>query len=108
MRTTPVLLMLAAAVSASAVAAPRPDPVTAAAHAWETGGKAKPIVDGDGALRFPFGSYQPTVVARPLHVVDVEMQPGEKVQETATGDTKRWLINVIWSCPVSVGKLRLG
>src|SRR5512134_2148616 len=95
MRATRLFLLLASAVTASALAAPRPDPVTTAARAWETGGKAKPIVDGDGALRFPYGSYQATVTARPLHVVDVEMQPGEKVQETATGDTKRWLINVI-------------
>ena len=101
MRATDSLffLVLASAVTASALAAPRPDPVTAAARAWETGGKTRPLVDGDGALRFPYGAYQPTVVARPLHVVDVEMQPGETVQETATGDTKRWLINVIHNNP---------
>ena len=92
-------LVLAGAVTASALAAPRPDPVAVAAHAWETGGKTRPIVEGDGTLRFPYGSYQPTVVGRPLHVVDVELQPGEKVQETATGDTKRWLINVIHNDP---------
>ena len=100
MRTTRSLfLLLASAVTASALAAPRLDPVTAAARAWETGGKTRPLVDGDGALRFPYGTYQPTVTARPLHVVDVEMQPGETVQETATGDTKRWLINVIHNNP---------
>ncbi|HYQ92336.1 MAG TPA: P-type conjugative transfer protein TrbG [Candidatus Competibacteraceae bacterium] len=92
-------LLALGAVMTSALAAPRPDPITAAARAWETGGKTRPMVDGDGALRFPYGAYQPTVVARPLHVVDVEMQPGETVQETATGDTKRWLINVIHNTP---------
>ena len=100
MRTTcSLLLLLVSAVIASALAAPRPDPITATARAWETGSKTRPMVDGDGTLRFPYGSYQPTVVGRPLHVVDVEMQPGETVQETATGDTKRWLINVIHNNP---------
>ena len=94
-----LLLLLTSTVTASALAAPRPDPVAAAARAWESGGKTKPMVDGDGTLRFPYGSYQATVTARPLHVVDVEMQPGETVQETATGDTKRWLINVIHNNP---------
>ena len=94
-----LLLLASGVVITSALAAPRPDPVTAAARAWETGGKTKPMVDGDGTLRFPYGAYQPTVVGRPLHVVDVEMQPGETVQETATGDTKRWLINVIHNNP---------
>jgi P-type conjugative transfer protein TrbG len=99
MRTTrSLLLVFASAVTVSALAAP-PDPVAAAARAWETGAKARPLVDGDGTLRYPYGSYQPTVVGRPLHVVDVQLQPGEQVQETATGDTKRWLINVIHNTP---------
>jgi type IV secretion system protein VirB9 len=93
------LLVCVGAVTASALAAPRPDPVAVAARAWETGGKTRPIVEGDGTLRFPYGSYQPTVTGRPLHVTDVEMQPGEQVRETATGDTKRWLINVIHNDP---------
>ena len=94
-----IRFLLLLAIAASAVAAPRPDAVTAAAKAWETGAKAKAIVDGDGVVRYPYGSYQPTVIARPLHVVDVEMQPGETVQETAIGDSKRWLINVIHNNP---------
>ncbi|HYQ92589.1 MAG TPA: P-type conjugative transfer protein TrbG [Candidatus Competibacteraceae bacterium] len=99
MYTPPILLLTLSAITASALAAPRPDPVTAAANAWQTGAKSKPMVDGDGTLRFPYGSYQPTVVGRPLHVVDVEMQAGEVVQETACGDTKRWLVNVIHNNP---------
>ena len=90
---------LTSAVTVSALAGPRSDPVTTAARAWETGSQARPLVEGDGTLRYPYGAYQPTVVGRPLHVVDVEMQPGETVQETATGDTKRWLINVIHNNP---------
>jgi P-type conjugative transfer protein TrbG len=93
------LLVLTSALTANTLAAPPPDPVAAAAHAWETGAKARPLVDGDGTLRYPYGSYQPTVVGRPLHVVDVEMQPGETVQETACGDTKRWIVNVIHNTP---------
>ena len=93
------LLILAGTLAVSAAAAPRQDAALSAARAWETGSKTRPLVDGDGALRYPFGSYQPTVTGRPLHVVDVEMQPGETVEETACGDTKRWLISVIHGNP---------
>jgi P-type conjugative transfer protein TrbG len=46
----------------------------------------------DGAVQFRYGEAMPTIVAAVLNVTDVELQPGEIVNEVKAGDSERWLI----------------
>lgn len=46
----------------------------------------------DGAIRFPFGVQQVSIVCAVLQVCDVELQPGETVNSIHLGDTARWIV----------------
>ena len=48
------------------------------------GGKLVFVHDGAGGI--------PTIIAAPLHVVDVELEPGESVNEIVVGDSARWQV----------------
>jgi type IV secretion system protein VirB9 len=52
----------------------------------------KPFVRPDGSVVMVFGVGQQTVVCAVLQITDVELQPGELVQNVHLGDTARWLI----------------
>ncbi|WP_460033478.1 P-type conjugative transfer protein TrbG [Megalodesulfovibrio paquesii] len=53
-----------------------------------------PFQDGSGRLVFVHGASVPTIVTAPLHVCDVELQPGEALHEVVVGDSARWLMDV--------------
>lgn len=44
----------------------------------------------DGVVRFPYGATIPSIVCAPLHVCDLELQPGEVVLNIDAGDKVRW------------------
>lgn len=46
----------------------------------------------DGKVIFLYGEVQPSVVCSPLQVCDIELQPGEIVQDVLIGDTVRWKV----------------
>lgn len=46
----------------------------------------------DGKVIFLYGEVQPSVVCSPLQVCDIELQPGESVQDVLIGDTVRWKV----------------
>jgi len=46
----------------------------------------------DGAVQFRYGEAMPTISCAVLEVTDVELQPGEVVNEVKAGDSERWLI----------------
>lgn len=46
----------------------------------------------DGKVVFLFGQVQPSVVCSPLHVCDIELEPGEIVRDVLLGDTVRWKV----------------
>lgn len=46
----------------------------------------------DGKVIFLYGEVQPSVVCSPLQVCDIELQPGETVQDVLIGDTVRWKV----------------
>lgn len=49
-----------------------------------------PMLGQAGAIVFNFATYIPTIVARPMFVTDVILQPGEIVTGIHPGDTVRW------------------
>jgi len=46
----------------------------------------------DGSIQFRYGQSLPTIVCAILQVTDVELQPGEIVNEVKLGDTERWAV----------------
>jgi P-type conjugative transfer protein TrbG len=46
----------------------------------------------DGSIQFHYGQSLPTIVCAVLQVTDVELQPGEIVNECKLGDTERWAV----------------
>jgi type IV secretion system protein VirB9 len=46
----------------------------------------------DGKIVYLYGEVEPTVICSPLQVCDVELQPGETVDDVMVGDTVRWKI----------------
>lgn len=52
----------------------------------------QPYMAGGGKLVYVHGASQPTIIAAPMQVCDVELEPGEKVNEIVVGDSARWLV----------------
>lgn len=52
----------------------------------------QPYIVGGGKLVYVHGASQPTIIAAPMQVCDVELEPGEKVNEIVVGDSARWLV----------------
>jgi P-type conjugative transfer protein TrbG len=66
----------------------------AESHAWAENPNAMPLRDSGGRVVFPFSESAPTIVCTPLHVCDIELQPGESVQGAPhIGDSVRWRIS---------------
>ena len=55
---------------------------------------AKPLLLGNGKLVWMYGVSRPTIVGAPMQVCDVELQPGEQVNEILVGDTARWHVEI--------------
>jgi P-type conjugative transfer protein TrbG len=53
---------------------------------------ASPGEGDDGAVNYMFGASVPSVVCSPLYVCNIELQPGEVVNNITSGDSVRWLI----------------
>lgn len=57
-----------------------------------------PVPGPDGRVVYTFGVGQPTLVATPLRVSSIELQPGEKILgEPQIGDSVRWVVTPILS-----------
>ncbi|MFS2012857.1 P-type conjugative transfer protein TrbG [Azospirillum sp. CT11-132] len=54
------------------------------------GGKDRPARGQAGRVTFTYGSTLPSVVCAPLRVCNLELQPGEVVQQIDLGDIARW------------------
>lgn len=55
-------------------------------------GDSQPFMAGGGKLVYVHGASQPTIIAAPMQVCDVELEPGEKINEIVVGDSARWLV----------------
>ena len=51
-----------------------------------------PVMAGGGKIIYVHGAVLPSVIASPMQICDVELQPGEKVNEIVVGDSARWMI----------------
>lgn len=58
---------------------------------WASG-DSQPFLAGGGKLMYVYGASQPTIIAAPMQVCDVELEPGERVNEIVVGDSARWLV----------------
>src|SRR5262249_13394337 len=58
----------------------------------ENAATTAPIIAPDGAVVFPFGQGEPTVVCAVLQVCDVALQRGEMVNTVDLGDKVRWSV----------------
>lgn len=52
----------------------------------------KPVHSGSGKVVYVLGATMPTVIGAPMQICDVELQPGEQINEILVGDSARWLI----------------
>jgi type IV secretion system protein VirB9 len=52
----------------------------------------EPLLADGGKVVFVHGASQPTIIAAPMQVCDVELQAGETVNEIVVGDSARWLV----------------
>lgn len=59
---------------------------------WRTAGSVgiHPTAGPDGAIRYLYGTQQPSVVCAVLQICDIELQLGEQVNSIHLGDTARW------------------
>jgi type IV secretion system protein VirB9 len=46
----------------------------------------------DGKIIYLYGEVEPTVICSPLQVCDIELEPGETVDDVMVGDTVRWKV----------------
>ncbi|MEI6056817.1 MAG: TrbG/VirB9 family P-type conjugative transfer protein [Lentisphaerota bacterium] len=58
------------------------------------------VVNTKGFIAYPFSAdFQPIIPSQPLQAVDIELEPGEKIQPNgiAMGDTQRWTYAILTS-----------
>lgn len=59
------------------------------AAAWENQGA--PPIQANGKIMYTYGASYPTVIGVPHLICDVELQPGENINEVVIGDSARWI-----------------
>lgn len=59
---------------------------------WSRQG-VEPVLTGGGKVVYVHGASLPTIVAAPMQVCDVELQPGETVHKIVVGDSSRWMVD---------------
>jgi len=52
-----------------------------------------PVLGEGGKVIYVHGAALPTILAAPMQVCDVELEPGETVNEIVVGDSARWLVD---------------
>lgn len=68
---------------------PESPEVKKALFEFQKTGKAA-IIKKAGFIRFPYGEHEPVVFCSPVRLCDIELEPGEKVIDFASGDNLRW------------------
>lgn len=66
----------------------------AESRGWAENPRALPTLDPSGRVMFAYSESAPTIVCAPIHVCDIELQPGEVVQGAPhIGDSVRWIVS---------------
>ncbi len=79
-------------VSPNIPLSPRDRKAVQLAKDWE--GAAPAPIQANGKVMYTFGASSPTVIGAPLQICDVELQPGESVNEVIVGDSARWMLEI--------------
>lgn len=58
---------------------------------WQHGEGVSPVTGPDGLVLYPYGQTQASLTCSPLHACDIELQPGEEINNVIFGDTVRWI-----------------
>lgn len=66
------------------------DAAVAQAKRWQSGEKARALMSSDGKVVFPYGQSMPKLTCSPVRACDLEMEPGEKVNQVIVGDGVNW------------------
>lgn len=56
-----------------------------------------PVLSSGGKIIYTHGAMLPTIIASPLAICDVELQPGEQSIDVAIGDNARWILDKSYS-----------
>ncbi|WP_432737304.1 P-type conjugative transfer protein TrbG [Maridesulfovibrio sp. FT414] len=59
--------------------------------------KIKPVMQNNGKVVYVYGATLPTIICSPLMASDLELQPGENINDVIVGDTARWMVVVAQS-----------
>ncbi len=51
-----------------------------------------PVPGPDGSIKFLHGAVQPSIVCAVMQVTDIELEPGEQINNINIGDSARWLV----------------
>lgn len=51
-----------------------------------------PVMSGGGKIVYTHGAVMPSIIGSPMQICDVELEPGERVNEIIIGDSARWMI----------------
>jgi P-type conjugative transfer protein TrbG len=70
----------------------------ALAREYRETGRARPV-ESDRAALLPYGHGHAAIRCAPLRACAVELEPGELVLSTASGDSERWLVEVAATGP---------
>lgn len=55
--------------------------------------RSKSFRGSDGSVKFVYGATMPSIIAAPLRITDIQLQPGEIVREVQMGDKVRWVVS---------------
>jgi P-type conjugative transfer protein TrbG len=80
--------------------APFPPDAESLAREYRRSGQATAI-EHDRAALVPYGHGHPVLRCAPLRACAVELEPGELVLSTASGDSERWLVQVVATGPAA-------
>jgi type IV secretion system protein TrbG len=78
--------------AAPALLAPAEEPEDVRATRAYASGANLGILEHTDAHRYPYGHSVPTLQCAPLRVCAIELEDGEVVLDTATGDSERWIV----------------
>ena len=57
----------------------------------------RPRLDRDGVLRWVYGNSQTRIVCAPLQICDIELKPGETINNIRMGDTVFWNVTLAFT-----------
>lgn len=90
-------ILISLCVTSALMAAPAPLTTKEAhslglAKAWLEN-DVKSYTGKDGSVNFIFGSTMPSVIAAPLRLSDIQLEPGEFIKDVQIGDVVRWMLS---------------